>query len=179
MATRSMIATKSAEGYTAIYCHFDGCPKHQLPILTEYYDTQEKVEALIALGDISSLGRKVAPEGEQHSFYNPEADTCVAYYRDRDRATVNDVIESILDNKSEASEEIEFILDREGMKFSTMSERVAKEIQKVLEEDFADEWSSEVSEDIVLSKEHKADRFFYSGIEYVYVFENDSWIVLG
>jgi len=70
MSTRSSITLRDSAGkYHQIYCHFDGYPSHHAPILTESYDTFEKVEKLIALGDISVLDRSSdAPEG--HSYEN-------------------------------------------------------------------------------------------------------------
>jgi len=65
-----------------IYCHFDGYPEHHVPILLESYDTQEKVESLIALGSLSLLSHSTkAPEG--HTWRNPVEGYCVAYCRDR------------------------------------------------------------------------------------------------
>ena len=56
MATRSRIAIENQDGtVTSIYCHFDGYLSGVGKLLKEYYTTQTKVEALIALGDISAL----------------------------------------------------------------------------------------------------------------------------
>lgn len=82
MSTRSAIIAKTETGYAGIYCHFDGYPSGVGQKLFTHYQDPEKVAALIALGDISSLGRRVVPEGE-HSYDSPEEDTTVAYGRDR------------------------------------------------------------------------------------------------
>ena len=56
MSTRSRIAIENQNGsVTSIYCHFDGYISGVGKLLKEYYTTQAKVEALIELGDISSL----------------------------------------------------------------------------------------------------------------------------
>ena len=56
MATRSAIAIRNADkSYDVVYCHWDGYPDHQLPILTEKYGTAGKARKLISKGDISSL----------------------------------------------------------------------------------------------------------------------------
>ncbi len=56
MATRSAIGYKLPNGdIKASYCHWDGDPGHQLPILVKHYQTLEKVEALVAPGSMSSL----------------------------------------------------------------------------------------------------------------------------
>lgn len=53
-------------------------------MLKEYYTDREKVEKLIALGDISSLGEEVdIPKGVEHTFENPHEGITVAYHRDR------------------------------------------------------------------------------------------------
>jgi hypothetical protein len=67
-----------------IYCHSDGYPEHQLPILTQHYSSIEKVEELLNLGDISSLGERIAPNlEEEHTFKNRVKGVTVAYHRDR------------------------------------------------------------------------------------------------
>jgi hypothetical protein len=70
MSTRSRIAIENQNGsVTSIYCHFDGYISGVGKLLKEYYTTQDKVEALIELGDISSLEMTPA--------------STVAYARDR------------------------------------------------------------------------------------------------
>ena len=56
MGTRSAIGYQLPSGrIKAVYCHWDGYPKHHLPILIEHYNTLDKVKALIKPGSISSL----------------------------------------------------------------------------------------------------------------------------
>ena len=56
MSTRSAIGYKLPSGrIKAVYCHWDGYPKHHLPILIEHYNTLDKAKALIKPGSISSL----------------------------------------------------------------------------------------------------------------------------
>lgn len=83
MATRSTIWLKKDDGtFTGIYCHWDGYPSHNGKILLEHYNTEEKVEALVALGSLSSLAPSIeCPEG--HSFEKPIDGYSVAYARDR------------------------------------------------------------------------------------------------
>jgi hypothetical protein len=86
MATRSRIAIEKEDGRVySIYCHNDGYPEHNGAVLHHYYQDREKVERLIALGDISSLSEKVEPTGP-HSFNSPERGVVVAYHRDRGKA---------------------------------------------------------------------------------------------
>jgi predicted CxxxxCH...CXXCH cytochrome family protein len=70
MSTRSRIAIENQDGtVTSIYCHFDGYTDGVGKMLEKWYTTQAKVEALIELGDISSLD--MTPT------------STVAYHRDR------------------------------------------------------------------------------------------------
>ena len=56
MATRSAIGYALPSGKVrAVYCHWDGSPSHQLPILEAHYASLPKVRALIKPGSMSSL----------------------------------------------------------------------------------------------------------------------------
>jgi hypothetical protein len=56
MATRSAIGYALPSGKVrAVYCHWDGSPSHQLPILEEHYGSLPKVRALVKPGSMSSL----------------------------------------------------------------------------------------------------------------------------
>jgi hypothetical protein len=60
MATHAYIGVSGPEGPNPtvkfIYCHWDGYPEHVGMILSKHFDTPFKVNKLIELGDISSLG---------------------------------------------------------------------------------------------------------------------------
>ena len=88
MATRSRIGIEQEDGTVrSIYCHWDGHPSHQLPILQEHYTDRKKVEELIQLGDISYLAPLVEiPEGSDHSFDSRDYEIVCAYHRDRGEA---------------------------------------------------------------------------------------------
>ena len=69
MATRSRIAIENQDGsVTSIYCHWDGHINSNGVILNDNYNTTDKVNELIALGDLSSL--------------DVALDRIVAYHRD-------------------------------------------------------------------------------------------------
>ena len=56
MGTRSAIGYLQPSGSVrAVYCHWDGYPSNQMPILKKHYNTLEKVKALIKPGSMSSL----------------------------------------------------------------------------------------------------------------------------
>jgi len=85
MATRSFIGKQLPNGHiTGIYCHWDGYPTGVGTTLENHYTTQERVDTLLALGSLSQLGARLAPElGEVHTFKNPCQGVTVAYHRDR------------------------------------------------------------------------------------------------
>jgi len=103
MATRSRIAIENQDGTVlSIYCHWDGYPAGNGRRLLDHFQTQEKVESLIALGSLSSLNENVEiPEGVTHNFDNPAEGIVVAYHRDRGEdlvikahGSVNDFVKS-------------------------------------------------------------------------------------
>jgi len=86
MSTRSVIGKKLPDGtYRTIYCHFDGYPEHQEPILKKHYNTEELVDRLLDLGDLSVLGETL---GEKHDFSARIKGVCLAYGRDRGEKNV-------------------------------------------------------------------------------------------
>lgn len=84
MSTRSGIGILQPDGKTVryIYCHWDGYIENNGEILYNYYNTPAKVNELINLGFLSSLGEKI---GHQVDFndYDSHKGQCVAYHRDR------------------------------------------------------------------------------------------------
>lgn len=97
MSTRSyiVIEKKRESGekfYEGVYCHSDGYPSYNGRILFENYKDRAKVEKLISLGDLSSLGEKIEPtEGSGHNFEYSEREkgVCVFYNRDRGETDVD------------------------------------------------------------------------------------------
>ena len=60
MAARSMIYKEQQDGtLKGIYCHWDGYLEYNGSILLEHYSDPDKLEKLLALGDISSLGEEL------------------------------------------------------------------------------------------------------------------------
>jgi hypothetical protein len=61
MATRSTIALEYANGVVdQIYCHWDGYLENNGQLLQEYYKDAFKLQELMDLGDMSSLGETVS-----------------------------------------------------------------------------------------------------------------------
>lgn len=83
MGTRSMIGISDGSEVKAIYCHWDGYLSHNGRILLEHYQDKDKVEKLIALGDISSLGNEIGEKVDFDIQFEDEDKQCIAYHRDR------------------------------------------------------------------------------------------------
>ena len=64
MGTRSRIGVMHGDKVKSIYCHWDGYLSHNGRLLQDHYDSA-KANNLVALGDMSSLGRVI---GEAHPF---------------------------------------------------------------------------------------------------------------
>ena len=88
MATRSVIAKLDSKGIKAVYCHNDGYLEYNGRLLNTHYTNENKVDKLLAEGDISSLGREIGIKTDfNSSCYNKGDDfayQCKFYARDRD-----------------------------------------------------------------------------------------------
>lgn len=86
MSTNCTIRIKRRDGtQTGIYCHCDGYINGVGRILQTAYNSVERVEKLLELGDLSILGIHINPNpNEEHSFSgHRQENVCVAYHRDR------------------------------------------------------------------------------------------------
>ena len=87
MSTNATIAIQRENGTrTAIYLHWDGYIEYAGATLQLAFNTAEKVEELLKLGDLSILGYHTEPTDDTHSFDTPQPFVCVAYHRDRGEA---------------------------------------------------------------------------------------------
>ena len=87
MSTSSNIAIAiNSVDAQIIYCNFDGYQTGVGRILKLYYSTPEKVEQLIDMGDMSSIGKFI---GEKHDFSNCPDGECNFYGRDRGEDNVD------------------------------------------------------------------------------------------
>lgn len=63
MSTRCRIGIEQPDGkIKSIYCHHDGYYEGVGTVLQKYYDTPEKINELMKLGDISGLGKRYDQE---------------------------------------------------------------------------------------------------------------------
>ena len=87
MGTRSYIAKQIGDDqYLTIFCQLDGYPEETGATLVKYYDTPEKIDALLALGDLYCLKEKLVPDSGRHDFDAPQPGVTVAYQRDGDHS---------------------------------------------------------------------------------------------
>lgn len=84
MSTRSRIGVMHGDKLKSVYCHWYGYLSNNGKILQEHYDSA-RANHLVALGDISSLGKEI---GEKHEFDSP-TDSCTFYGRDRGESDVD------------------------------------------------------------------------------------------
>lgn len=90
MSTSCLIALKTKEGkFKAIYCHSDGYLAYNGMILLNYYKDYDKVEKLLNLGDISSLGTD--PSAEENQTIQTSTYMINTYVRDYKRWTNEDI----------------------------------------------------------------------------------------
>lgn len=90
MATRSYIGIRNSDDSVEyIYCHFDGYPAHNGKLLAEHYSELGKVKELIALGDLSKLGKEIGEKQDFNDRYSQNEDWCLAYGRDRGENNVS------------------------------------------------------------------------------------------
>jgi hypothetical protein len=103
MSTTSTIAFEVNNQVKQITCHWDGGLNYVGLILVEHYSDINKIEKLIDLGNLSSLGPNIEPTGD-HSFDEPERSVCVFYGRDRGESSTRcnvyeDINEYMIDIK--------------------------------------------------------------------------------
>jgi len=106
MGTPSSITAKCQDGrFRTIYCHYDGYVEYNGVILFKHYQDQQKIENMLALGDISSLKPSIeCPEG--HSFETPADGHTIFYGRDRgedktEAFATDDLLTCRFDNKQD------------------------------------------------------------------------------
>ncbi|WP_271334781.1 hypothetical protein [Flavobacterium azizsancarii] len=86
MATRCFIAYKDGNIYKDIYCHNDGYLEYTGSILLEYYNTSERIKALLELGDLSFIGARLS---EQDPLISNDDSVVFSYWRDRGESMAN------------------------------------------------------------------------------------------
>lgn len=113
MSTRCYVGKMNSDGsIRAIYVHHDGYLDGVGAVLTEYYDNEEKIDKLLDLGDMSSLGIK--PIGTWTEFPElPNYDLCQTY-RERGEKNVEAKVYGNLDTYLELCDEDYTYLYKDG-----------------------------------------------------------------
>jgi hypothetical protein len=124
-----------------VYCHWDGYLDNNGKILYTHYQDPFKLQRIMDLGDLSSLGTDV---GLQHSFED-RSDDCTFYGRDRGETGVSAKrfknFEDYVENHQH--EEYEYILRTDGhwyvkcysAPYVLLGEAIAEEMRKAMEEE--------------------------------------------
>ena len=110
MATRSTIGIidNRTGVVTSIYCHWDGYPEHNGEILVKHWSDPVKIQALMDLGSLSSLGEEI---GEKHDFNDSGPIHCTAYGRDRGETQVGSQTHNSLGEWLDNGEEYNYLWD--------------------------------------------------------------------
>lgn len=82
MATHSTIALERNDGIVEqVYCHWDGYLENNGKILKDHWSDPVKLQTLLNMGDLSSLGSEI---GTAHQFDElVSGNACTFYTRDR------------------------------------------------------------------------------------------------
>ncbi len=88
MSTRSYICKENEDGtFTGVYCHSDGYLTYNGAMLMDHYNSRERVEKLLSLGNMSCLNENIEPDpSKPHSFEERQEGVTVFYGRDRNES---------------------------------------------------------------------------------------------
>lgn len=90
MSTRSVIGKLNKDGSVkTIYCHHDGYPEGVGAMLANYYENNAKVDKLLELGDMSSLGKEPVSDPELWNPMTPYNDNFCCTYKGRGEENVD------------------------------------------------------------------------------------------
>ncbi len=90
MSTRSNIGVRNLDGTVDyIYCHFDGYPEGVGKTLISSYQDMDRVNELMKLGDLSSLGEEIGEKSVFDNYLTRARNWCLAYGRDRGDSDVS------------------------------------------------------------------------------------------
>lgn len=104
MSTRSNIGVRNTDGtIDYIYCHFDGYPEGVGKKLISSYQDMDRVNELMKLGDLSSLGEEIGEKSVFDNYLTRARNWCLAYGRDRGEEGVSvstTTLENLLSNST-------------------------------------------------------------------------------
>lgn len=145
MSTRSFIAKQIGDDkYLTIYCHSDGYLSYNGAMLIDHYDSEEKVDELLKLGDLSCLCKKLNPDpSKPYSFDYDERqeDVTIAYGRDRGDKNIEAQTLTMeqLDDPDNWIEYVYIFNKDDGWKYfhSGQSEKGLRDIEEDLKKEYA------------------------------------------
>jgi hypothetical protein len=132
MGTRSNIGIEYEDGSVKfVYCHWDGYPSNNGEILFNNYHTKNDVEALVALGSISSLDSSPSSTKDYHTWRNEEIVIQEEDHRNKSYQEEYSYIFSVKDNtwyvKGATEEKLWYIKDDDSYEGWVPLERVLDE----------------------------------------------------
>lgn len=141
MSTRSTISIQLENDlYKTIYCHHDGYLTHNGALLLDHYNSREKVEKLLELGDLSCLASQINPDPTKpHSFEYDQRQygVCVAYGRDRGESNVEAKVMSLKELFEETWIEYFYIFTKDNKwKYYDCNKDKIKDVQEELAKEY-------------------------------------------
>ena len=135
MSTRSRIGILKDDHIESVYCHFDGYLEHVGMLLVNHYNSLEKAQALISLGDISILGKNTGyrddnnPDGTQ-DYYRMRNDP-IAPVKDDDMESYLDAISLCEVNYLYLFAGGVWLYSSDGNSWSLVSDRLRELLEKM------------------------------------------------
>ena len=124
MNTTSYIGEELSNGKIKyIYCHWDGYPDHNGRILKQYYNTINKVNKLLSMGNLVLLGEKIGRKQDLYTTTHREQvpGWTISYHRDV-RQSWEDAKPKVVNNDIELME----IADWDNVNYIYIFERNRK-----------------------------------------------------
>lgn len=101
MGTSCYLKAKTSDNkWSAIYVNFDSYPSYMMPLLNNHFNTQERIDAMMALGNLSFLHENLEPHIGDH---RRQQNGTTAKHRDLD--------DDLIIAKADTLDELEPLLD--------------------------------------------------------------------
>jgi hypothetical protein len=118
-STRSRVGILNSDGTVkSVYVHNDGYPSNVGKTLKQNYTNDEKIKQLIALGNLSFIGKEI---GEKHDFDSEDYESTLAYGRDREErnqfANISNTIKEFEELANDSYAEYVYLWDVENKKW--------------------------------------------------------------
>ena len=132
MSTNSRVAIQlKNRKIKSIYVHWDGYLSGVGQDLLDFYNTEEKVNELLELGNLSILGTSIGEKVDFDKFDSRENKQCLAY--GRDRGDEESEAKKHLDSENE--QEYNYLFKNGVWLFRKWDKKIYKELTKELVEE--------------------------------------------